>query len=80
MNFWQELFSMIKVLPFDEPSAITASKIYQQLKGMIKLIDIADILISSVAMTGQIPLATLNNKHFKRISELELLKLPQANK
>lgn len=79
ISFWQEFFGRVKVLPFDEQSAITASEIYKQLKVKNKLIDIADILIASIAMTNQIPLATLNNKHFKRISKLELLKLPHAN-
>ncbi|WP_339698779.1 type II toxin-antitoxin system VapC family toxin [Algoriphagus aquimarinus] len=32
INFWKELFGRVKILPFDEQSAITASKIYKQLK------------------------------------------------
>tara|TARA_R110002072_G_scaffold30097_10_gene94404 strand:+ start:344 stop:751 length:408 start_codon:yes stop_codon:yes gene_type:complete len=79
INFWMELFGRVKILPFDEESAITASKIYKQLKVENKLIDIADILIGSIAMTNQIVLATLNSKHFKRISNLELLELPRSN-
>ncbi|SFT41322.1 hypothetical protein SAMN04489724_0647 [Algoriphagus locisalis] len=79
VNFWKELFGRVKILSFDEQAAITASNIYKQLKVENKLIDIADILIAAIAMTNQIALATLNSKHFNRISKLELLRLPQAN-
>jgi len=76
MGFWEDFFKQVQILAFDKVSAVTASEIYKQLKSENKLIDIADILIGSIAMTNQIALATLNRKHFYRISKLELLELP----
>ena len=76
MGFWEDFFKQVQILAFDKVSAVTASEIYKQLKSENKLIDIADILIGSIAMTNQIALATLNRKHFNRISKLELLELP----
>ncbi len=39
-----------------------------------KMIDLADILIGATAMTHNIPIATLNVKHFDRIKGLEIIK------
>jgi tRNA(fMet)-specific endonuclease VapC len=39
-----------------------------------KIIDIADILIGATALSHNIPIATLNNNHFERIKNLELIK------
>jgi predicted nucleic acid-binding protein len=38
------------------------------------MIDIADILIGATALSHDIPIATLNYKHFNRIKELEIIK------
>jgi tRNA(fMet)-specific endonuclease VapC len=37
------------------------------------MIDLADILIGATALTHDIPLATLNTKHFERIKGLEII-------
>lgn len=37
------------------------------------MIDLADILIGATALTHDIPLATLNIKHFERIKGLEII-------
>lgn len=78
MDFWKLFFERIQILAFDENSAVAASEIYKQLKSENKLIDIADILIGSIALTNQISLATLNRKHFMRIRNLELVPLPNS--
>lgn len=78
MDFWKMFFERIQVLAFDENSAVAASEIYKQLKSENKLIEIADILIGSIALTNQISLATLNKKHFTRINNLELVQLPKS--
>lgn len=78
MDFWKMFFERIQILAFDENSAIAASEIYKQLKSENKLLDIADILIGSIALTNQISLATLNKKHFMRIKNLELVELPNS--
>lgn len=38
------------------------------------MIDLADILIGATAPTHNIPIATLNDKHFNRIKGLETVK------
>ncbi len=38
------------------------------------MIDLADILIGSTALSHNIPIATLNSKHFERIKNLEIIK------
>jgi predicted nucleic acid-binding protein len=75
MGFWKSFFDRVKVLSFDEESAIIAAQIYKQLKSQNKLIAIADILIASTALKNHAPLATLNKKHFSRINMLDLLEL-----
>lgn len=37
------------------------------------MIDFADILIGATALTHNIPIATLNTKHFQRIKKLEVI-------
>jgi tRNA(fMet)-specific endonuclease VapC len=39
-----------------------------------KMIDLADILIEATALTHNISIATLNDKHFNRIQGLEIIK------
>jgi tRNA(fMet)-specific endonuclease VapC len=39
-----------------------------------KMIDLADILIGATAVTYNIPIATLNFKHFDRIEGLKIIK------
>jgi len=75
MNFWKEFFDRVEVLSFTSDSAVVASGIYKELKFKNKLIDIADILIASVAVSNAIPLATLNFKHLTRIGALDILDL-----
>jgi predicted nucleic acid-binding protein len=73
--FWDKFFSQITILPFNTKSAKLSAKIYQQLKSKNKLIDTPDILITGTAMSNNLPLATLNRKHFERIKDLKLVDL-----
>ena len=72
--FWDKFFLQITVLPFDTKVARNAANIYKLLKAKNKLIDAPDILIAGTAMRYNMPLATLNCKHFERISGLEIVK------
>ncbi|KAF0238865.1 MAG: hypothetical protein FD181_588 [Prolixibacteraceae bacterium] len=38
------------------------------------MIDLADILIGATAMAYEMPIATLNLKHFERIENLNLMR------
>jgi len=60
-------------LPFDTRVAKRAVSIYKQLKQQNKLIDIPDIMIAGTAQQNNMPLATLNRKHFERIKDLEII-------
>ena len=71
--FWNNFFSQITVLPFDTRAVKQAVSIYKQLKQSSKLIDIPDIMIAGTAMQNNIPLATLNRKHFERINGLKII-------
>jgi len=71
--FWDNFFSRITVLPFDTRAVKQAVNIYKQLKQQSKLIDIPDIMIAGTALQNNIPLATLNQKHFERIKHLKVI-------
>jgi predicted nucleic acid-binding protein len=64
----------LQILPFDKECSDNAIKIYIDLLKANKMIDLADILIGSTALTHNIPIATLNEKHFSRIKGLEIKK------
>ena len=64
----------LTVIPFDKTCSDTAIAIYLNLLKINKMIDLADILIGATALTHNIPIATLNVKHFERIKSLEILK------
>ena len=72
-SFWDIFFSQITVLPFDTKAVKSAIKIYKQLKINNRLIDIPDILIAGSVMSNNIPFATLNRKHFERITGLQII-------
>ncbi len=76
-EYWENLTKQISVLPFDKACSNTAINIYHDLLISNKMIDLADILIAATALTHNIPIATLNTKHFERITKLEIIKLIQ---
>ena len=71
--FWDKFFSQITVLSFDTNAARNAANICKQLKSENKLIDIPDILIAGTVMQFNMPLATLNRKHFERINGIKIV-------
>ena len=73
--FWDKFFSQITVLPFNAKAAMNAVGIYKQLKIKNKLIEVPDIFIAGTVMCFNLPLATLNRKHFERITDLQLIDL-----
>ena len=72
-EFWERLKNSLQVLPFDEACSDNAIEIYLNLLKKNQLIDLADILIGATAITHNIPVAILNDKHFKRIQGLEII-------
>ena len=69
-SFWTDFLESIEVLDFDLQCSSQAVKIYKQLKKTNKMIDLADILIAATSLSNNIPLATLNLKHFHKIFAL----------
>ncbi len=73
-EYWGKLSEQLKILSFDKECSENAITVYIELLEENKMIDLADILIGATALAHNIPLATLNVKHFNRISGLELVK------
>lgn len=73
IDFWDNFLAKTTVLTFDKAVAKVAVDINKELKRKRKLIDIADLFIAATAISNNLPLATLNKKHFERIDGLTIL-------
>lgn len=73
-EYWEKLTENLTVIPFDKACSISAIDIYLDLIKANNIIDLADLLIGATALTHNIPIATLNVKHFERIINLEIIK------
>jgi tRNA(fMet)-specific endonuclease VapC len=62
----------LEVLDFESHAAEKASEIFRTLKTRNQLIEFRDIFIAAVCITNNLPLLTLNKKHFTRVEELLL--------
>jgi tRNA(fMet)-specific endonuclease VapC len=74
-SFWEEVLGQIEVIPFDSRTVSVATAINRALKKKSKQIAIPDLFIAATAVAMQVPLATLNRKHFDRIDGLILADL-----
>ena len=63
----------IQVLPFSDTVAYKAAQLYHLLKKQNKLIEFRDIFIAATCIVNELPLITLNKKHFNRIEELKFV-------
>lgn len=66
------LFSRLAPVSFDNQIAKLSSFIYKKLKNENKIIEIRDIFIAATALSKNLPLSTLNVKHFARVENLIL--------
>ena len=73
LAFWENVLLEMNVLPFDSKAAHVAVSILNQLKEKRKTIDKADLFIAAIAASNNLPIATLNRKHFDLIDNLELI-------
>jgi tRNA(fMet)-specific endonuclease VapC len=71
----ETLCGELEIIDFDSNIAKTASIIYLDLRSKNKLIEFRDILISATALQNELPVATLNIKHFERIENLQLYRI-----
>ncbi len=61
------------ILPFDKFIAKKSGEIYQQLLKENKMIEFQDIFIAATCIINDMPLKTLNIKHFNRIEGLRII-------
>jgi tRNA(fMet)-specific endonuclease VapC len=73
LSFWTNLLARTKVLAFDQIVSQTSVDINNMLKRKQKQIGMADLFIAATAIANNLPLSTLNRKHFDRIDGLTLL-------
>ena len=64
------LIDEIPVLPFNEEVAEKSAANYHQLRQLNKMIEFRDIFIAATCLVYNLPVKTLNKKHFDRIQEL----------
>ena len=69
----KELFERFTIISFDEKIAKIASREHQILKRQNKIIELRDLFIGATAIAAKLPLATLNPKHFKRLSKITII-------
>lgn len=62
----------IPVLPFNDEVAEKSAEIYHQLRQLNKMIEFRDIFIAATCLVNNLPVKTLNKKHFDRIQELSI--------
>ena len=73
VQYWNAVFATMVVIPFTDEMVVKAHDIILDLKRKSLLIEMEDIMIAATAMVRNIPLATLNGKHFERIEELQII-------
>jgi tRNA(fMet)-specific endonuclease VapC len=73
LDFWQDIFDKLTIIPLNEKEIEKAGEIIQRLRKENKIIGLQDILIASTAIVNDLAIATLNRKDFVRIIELKLI-------
>ena len=72
-SFWKNIFEDILLIPYQPYINETAISIVKQLKTKRKSIDYKDLLIAATALHYDYSLATINEKHFQDIEDLDLI-------
>jgi len=60
------------VLPFTDAVAQKAAEIYHKLRLNNQMIEFRDIFIAATCIVNELPLLTLNKKHFERVAGLKI--------
>ena len=68
----EKIINSLQIIDLDEGVSLKSAEIFISLRQKNKNIEFRDIFIASTAIVANLPLATLNKKHFNRISELNL--------
>lgn len=69
----QAILEAVSILPFDLNVAEVHARIWADLAVRGQLIGAHDLIIAATAVTYELPVATLNQNHFRRIDGLNLL-------
>lgn len=64
--------SFFTTLPFTDTVAQKAAQLYHELRLKNKMIEFRDIFIAATCLVHEMPIVTLNKKHFKRIEGLKI--------
>ena len=72
-DYWRELVQDFTILPLSGDCIDVAVAIDRDLRKKNKRIDLPDLLIAATAVAHDLPLATLNRRHFERIKSLRIL-------
>ena len=63
----------LPILAFNEDVAIRAAQIYLHLRQQNKMIEFRDIFIAATCIVNDLPVKTLNLKHFERIDGISIV-------
>lgn len=72
----REVLTWCTSLPLTSAVAEQAGSIHQKLKVANQLIEVRDLLIGATAIVHDLPLMTLNSKHFERVTTVRLVSPP----
>ena len=69
----ENLLFGVEIFPFDRQAAEIASEERSRLIKLNKQFEIRDIFIAGICLKSKLPLATLNEKHFKDFLNIKIL-------
>jgi len=72
-RYWNEVLERMIVLSFDDRVARVAARLSVELRKQGTGIGVADLFIAATAIANDLPLATLNKKHFARVNDLRMV-------
>jgi len=68
-----QLLEVMAILPFDAPSAARAATLHDALIRSNQDIGVKDVMIAAICQQHDLPLLTLNERHFNRVEGLTIL-------
>lgn len=71
--FWKDLLENLTIVALDEAIVDETILIKKELKANNNEIGLADMIIAATARFHQMPLTTLNQNHFGRVSRLKIV-------
>jgi len=72
-DYWKNFIEKVRIISLDSEIIQTTIILNEKLKRTSNLIESADLFIAATAIHNNLPLATLNNKQFDRVANLELV-------